>query len=48
MKTLCSWDNVACIVDNISSKLDGSSIAGAIIGIALIGAFAFASFMRGN
>lgn len=48
MKTVCVWDNVSCIVDNMATSLDGALIAGSIVGLALIGAYVFASVMKGN
>jgi len=46
MKTVCAWDNVACIVENMATSIDGALVGGAIIGLAFVVAYVFASIMR--
>lgn len=38
MKTICSWDNVACIVDNFPQSLDSVILPFVVIIGAIIGA----------
>lgn len=47
MKTVCAWDNVACIVDNLALSLNGPLLYIAAIGVALIAAYIFASVVKG-
>jgi hypothetical protein len=48
MKTLCAFDNVACIVDNLALSLNGAYLPSAVVGLALIAAYILASVMKGN
>lgn len=46
MKTLCAWDNVACIVDNFPQSLDSVILPFVVIVGAIACAIAFASYMK--
>jgi hypothetical protein len=47
MKTVCSFDNVACILDNLALSLNGAILPFAIIGVALVLTYIFASILKG-
>ncbi len=47
MKTLCAWDNVACIVDNFPQSLDSVVIPFFAICGAIVIAIIFANKMKG-
>jgi hypothetical protein len=48
MKTLCTWDNVACIVDSaIANPSESVAFGAVVIGLALIASLAFASYWKG-
>lgn len=48
MKTICAFDNVACIVENLAFSTDAMALPAIIILCALIGAYIFASVAKGN
>jgi hypothetical protein len=48
MKTLCSFDNVACIVDNLALSIDGVAMPAIIIGTAIVLSYIVASVVKGN
>jgi hypothetical protein len=48
MKTLCAFDNVVCIVDNLALSLNGAYLPLASVGLALVAAYILASVMKGN
>jgi hypothetical protein len=48
MKTLCAWDNVACIVDNFPQSLGLVYLPGVVILGALAITYALASYLKGN
>jgi hypothetical protein len=47
MKTVCSIENVACIVDNLSLSINGAFLPFAVVGFALIASYVIASILKG-
>lgn len=47
MKTVCAWDNWACLVDNALAATDSVTIGAIVIGLALLVSVGLASYWKG-
>jgi hypothetical protein len=47
MKTVCAWDNVACLVDNALTAPDSVTIGAIVVGLALLVSVGLASIWKG-
>jgi hypothetical protein len=47
MKTVCAWDNVACLVDTALAAPDSVTIGAIVVGLALLVSVCVASYWKG-
>lgn len=47
MKTVCAWDNVACLVDNALAAPDSVTIGAIVVGMALLASICIANIWKG-